>query len=756
MDMQAPRILIGLWGHFRLVERAGRKVDVASRKARACLALLARADARSLSRERLAGLLWSDRPDEQARANLRQLLYELKPLSRPGSDVFAFDRHSVWLGPDCVSDVDFMSHMPAAGLAAMLPERGIVLLSDLDGISEEFDDWLASERASVETALRRCVQQRAEEALAEGDFAAARGLVDGWMRRDASDETMARLGLRADAALADRVGLRQRLERLNAALVTELGVRPESSTLALVEELEESAAATGIDVPEADIGREAAQHDTRGPVVQNNRRQGRAPRLMLATLAVGALVAVAVLTWPTPRPSAMHSKAVAMATNARALSHGRTAAGYRQAVTLARKAVALDPDCAPAWAELAAATWLLGATGPKLDIAPSELRSEVGHYLQRALAHEPKSGRALAVQGLMVGGAAGGVLLERAAVAEDDAETWIWLGNWRDAAGHGREALAAYRRAAEIDPLWDRSVYAYVGYSEQMGESTAADEAIERFAAASPNTFVVASLRAQVARSRGDLVAAARYGRTALALAPDDPWIQLIELVEVARAVGDVGAIRRLTAQNRRMRESVVPLLEPAQALSRVEPAPNVWLERCAYCSEDARQLLRAGRADQLVAAIERRGGEPLDTARAASGYDLEFAELLVVALRDVGREKDAEQLLKSIARRLEKDAARDYAHELQVAVALALQGRADEAVQRLDDAVAKGWRGQSRSWAVDPADEPAFAGLVGRNDFEASRLRLAVERDHSRAEVSLILADTRVPQEPERFSYEP
>jgi hypothetical protein len=61
-------------GGLRVVDARGAPIEVASRKR--CLPCVARSDAGRLSRERLAGMLWGDRSDEQARANLRQLLYE--------------------------------------------------------------------------------------------------------------------------------------------------------------------------------------------------------------------------------------------------------------------------------------------------------------------------------------------------------------------------------------------------------------------------------------------------------------------------------------------------------------------------------------------------------------------------------------------------------------------------------------------------------------------------------------------------------
>ena len=53
-----------------------------SRKATALLAYLAMRPDEASSRDHLAGLLWGDSPNEQARANLRQALTQLRRLFR--------------------------------------------------------------------------------------------------------------------------------------------------------------------------------------------------------------------------------------------------------------------------------------------------------------------------------------------------------------------------------------------------------------------------------------------------------------------------------------------------------------------------------------------------------------------------------------------------------------------------------------------------------------------------------------------------
>src|SRR5262249_40904624 len=70
---------LGCFGAVQLHDAAGVDCTPRGRKTRAVLiyVLLARSE---ISRDRLAALLWADHGDEQARASVRQALYELKPL----------------------------------------------------------------------------------------------------------------------------------------------------------------------------------------------------------------------------------------------------------------------------------------------------------------------------------------------------------------------------------------------------------------------------------------------------------------------------------------------------------------------------------------------------------------------------------------------------------------------------------------------------------------------------------------------------
>lgn len=129
-------------------DTTGRTYLPRTRKTRALLAFLALNSPKPLLRTHLAGLLWSRRGTEQARASLRQSVHELQEtLGRNWGHLFVSDRHHLRLrGPgleiDAITAID-----PKGGDPEGLDVYRGVLLEDLNGLDPAFDRWLDGERA---------------------------------------------------------------------------------------------------------------------------------------------------------------------------------------------------------------------------------------------------------------------------------------------------------------------------------------------------------------------------------------------------------------------------------------------------------------------------------------------------------------------------------------------------------------------------------------------------------------------------------
>ena len=212
-----------------------------SRKGRALLAILALSPA-SVSRDELAGLLWSDRGEEQARASLRQCLTELRGGVLGRHDALEVGRGGVQLRSELVRlDVDEAVHAARVDdlgtLSVMLSAGNLELMTGLDGLAPGLDDWLRVERARRREMLIEAAIAAADRVLTAGRAAGVSALIAELERIDPGNEVVARLGFRADHASGDAASLHRRLQRLARTLEHEFGVAPSEETRRLFENL---------------------------------------------------------------------------------------------------------------------------------------------------------------------------------------------------------------------------------------------------------------------------------------------------------------------------------------------------------------------------------------------------------------------------------------------------------------------------------------------------------------------------------------
>jgi TolB-like protein/DNA-binding SARP family transcriptional activator len=234
-DIWASEASLSLLGPMRLTTKRGEDITPKARKTRALLAIVASARG-PVSRARLTDLLWGDRGEEQAKASLRQALYELRELGTSG--LITTTRESVELGPKRLwTDVGALQDTSeAAQLADLLEGTQWPLLDDLDDVTPELDDWLRAERSRVSAQIVQQSSEAADAALERGDAASARRIADALERIDPLDERASKAGARADIALGDRSGAHRRLERLEKRLKDELGLEPSPDARALLNE----------------------------------------------------------------------------------------------------------------------------------------------------------------------------------------------------------------------------------------------------------------------------------------------------------------------------------------------------------------------------------------------------------------------------------------------------------------------------------------------------------------------------------------
>src|SRR5580704_6773179 len=183
----------------------------AGRKTRALLAAIALSGPRPALRGRLAELLWSRRPEEQARASLRQEIHRLlEAMSPVGAQILSINRDHLALRPGSVwIDVEEVLRATPAKPAALSLLDG-ELLEDLNGIDPSFDGWLSGERERLRDRGRTLAENLLREKTEpEAMIPAAQQL----LAIDRSHEGAWRTLMRAYAARGERGMAIQAYER---------------------------------------------------------------------------------------------------------------------------------------------------------------------------------------------------------------------------------------------------------------------------------------------------------------------------------------------------------------------------------------------------------------------------------------------------------------------------------------------------------------------------------------------------------------
>jgi len=245
--LEGAEVRIDLLGGFAVRDEVGREVAIASRKAQALLAFLALAPGKPQPREKLMGLLWSDRAEPQARSSLRQALSELrKALPETDPPLLSAQRDSVWLNPESVQvDAVTLGRLIAAGDAKDLAHAVELYRGDfLDGLDvrdEAFEDWRRGRRQVLRAQAIQALASLVE--LQDGAQAIATALR--LLALDPLNEAAHRTLMRLYAASGERTMALKQYQACREILAAELELSPEPETERLMHEIRDGAARTG-------------------------------------------------------------------------------------------------------------------------------------------------------------------------------------------------------------------------------------------------------------------------------------------------------------------------------------------------------------------------------------------------------------------------------------------------------------------------------------------------------------------------------
>ena len=151
-------------GGLRLFNSRGERVPISNKKARCILAYLALDGGGSVTRERIADLLWSESDPIKAKQSLRQSVSKVrKLLLESGISSFMLDRDELSIVGDPIGiDIESIEREIEAG---RIPEALIAgevraenLLDGLDAQDQIFDAWLQQFREKWRTRLTNALQ----------------------------------------------------------------------------------------------------------------------------------------------------------------------------------------------------------------------------------------------------------------------------------------------------------------------------------------------------------------------------------------------------------------------------------------------------------------------------------------------------------------------------------------------------------------------------------------------------------------------
>jgi TolB-like protein len=422
----------------------------------------------------------------------------------------------------------------------------------------------------------------------------------------------------------------------------------------------------------------------------------------------------------------------------------RDRVGFQAAIPLLKKAVALDPNYAPAWARLGQAYGMgLSRTQQSDNV---QMHKDSIAFTKRALELAPNLAHAHAVYAMVHNFAPELDSELRKAVQLDpgDVEAWGWLANSLQFQNRLKEALVARDRAVQIEPLWYWTSANKLATLSALRDINGINAEIERVKAIGDPvlTAKIEGLAASQTGRPGDAIRILLRLRSAH---PDEAsWVD-------DRITGDLMALGYVD-------EAMVSSHQPAefaneyrgtpataQAIRKDAPkALDLWTEGGDAIAVYGRELPKFGRMKEYLGYYDGAFKSPEELFALwddKPAWFLGTAPTLAANLRAVGRKDEAEKILAHAQETLDaslKNGPPAPPDVVWLAYLRGAQDRDDEAIQLLNRAVEDGWIPNRQFEANDIAEEPAFASLVNRADFQAIRQRIFARIAEERRKVPL------------------
>lgn len=269
----------------------GRPVTFLSRPAQSLFAYLALSAGAAHRREKLAGLLWPESSDENARRNLRQSLWHIRKALGEAAPHYLFSNDiTVTFAPDPSAapywlDVALLEKPVDANAT---PEELMAVVAVYGGelLPGFYDDWVVWQRERQQTLFERKMEHLLDRLTAVHRWDDLLEWSERWLAFGQSPEAAYRALMIAHAGRGDLARMATIYRRCVEALENELSVEPSPQTRALFERLSRDEAgdvlgATWFPSPHKPLAE--AGHDDEGPAYQPHDTRPEGERSVSAT-----------------------------------------------------------------------------------------------------------------------------------------------------------------------------------------------------------------------------------------------------------------------------------------------------------------------------------------------------------------------------------------------------------------------------------------------------------------------------------------
>jgi class 3 adenylate cyclase len=229
---------VRLLGQFD-IRADGKRVEISSRAAQSLLAYLMLTAGIAHRRERLAGLLWPDTSDDNARHNLRTELWRVrKAIGRQLStdtDYILAEELTVTFNPEADHWLDVTQlERPDLDLQSLISSLSLYQGELLPGF---YDDWIGLERERIQSVFEIKMGQLLDQLVAAEHWTAAQEWSERWLALGNTPEPAYRALMLAYGARGDMTRVASVYQHCVDDLHEQLGVEPSAETRALYDGL---------------------------------------------------------------------------------------------------------------------------------------------------------------------------------------------------------------------------------------------------------------------------------------------------------------------------------------------------------------------------------------------------------------------------------------------------------------------------------------------------------------------------------------